>query len=84
MNFYKKAYVKNYYEHYFYETKITNTLKRSAKVEVERRFSGKYRVEKLKFKTYRVDNYTLKYYPDLPAGARKTFTCEVLVFKGTQ
>ena len=84
MNYYKKPYVKNYYEHYFYETKITNTLKRSVKVEVERRFSGKYKVEKLKFKTYRVDNYTLKYYPDLPSSARKNFAYEVLVFKGTK
>lgn len=84
LNYYKKPYVKNYYEHLFYETEITNTLPRRAKVEIERRFSGKYTVEKMKFKTYRVDRYTLKFFPDVPASSKRKFTYEVKVFRGSR
>jgi hypothetical protein len=81
-DYYKKPYVKSYYEKYFYETAITNTLPRKVLVEVERRFGGEYRVEGLKTKTYKVDKYTLKYFPDLGAGSKMNLKYRVLVFRG--
>jgi hypothetical protein len=81
-DFYKKPYVRSYYEKYFYETTITNTLPRKVLVEVERKFSGEYRVEDLKTKTYKVDKYTLKYFPDLRASSKMSLKYRVLVFRG--
>jgi hypothetical protein len=83
-DYYKKPYVKSYHEKYFYETAITNTLPRKVLVEVERRFGGEYRVEGLKTKTYKVDKYTLKYFPDLGAGSKMNLKYRVLVFRGSR
>ena len=81
-DYYKRRTVKNYYEKFFYETTVINTLPRSVKVEIERRFSGKYKVQNLKLKSYRVDKYTLKYFPDLKSRSKKKYYYQVRVFQG--
>ncbi len=83
-DYYKKPYVRSYSEIFYYETTLTNTLPRRVLLEVERRFEGEYRVEDLKPETYRIDKYTLKYFPELGARSKMKLNYRVNVFRGSR
>lgn len=83
-NYYKHPYIKNYKERFYYETEIINTLKRTVKIEIERRFYGKHWVKNLRYKSYKVNKNTFKYFPKLFAGKTEKNRYEVEVFRGSK
>ncbi len=83
-NFYSQKFIKNYYEKYFFEEVIINSLPRPIMVEIERQFGGEHEVQGLQFKIEKVDINTIKYFPDLKERSSKKLTYQVMVFKGTR
>ena len=75
----KRNYVKSYKEHFFYMTSLVNTLDRKIIIEIERSFSGRFKLNDSNFKIYKVDAMTFRNYPALGPNEKKKIRYEVIV-----
>ncbi|MCK4815007.1 DUF4139 domain-containing protein, partial [bacterium] len=75
----KRHYVKSYKEHFFYRTTLINTLDRKVIIEIERSFSGRFKLRDPDFKIFRVDAMTFRNYPALGPNEKKKIRYEVIV-----
>jgi hypothetical protein len=70
-------YVKKYVTQFNYETTIKNTLPYPVKIEIERSFSGDFKVLNMNFTPDKVSQRAFKYYPELKADEKKVFKYQI-------
>jgi hypothetical protein len=70
-------YVKKYVTQYNYETTIKNTIPYPVKIEIERSFSGDFKVLNMNFIVDKVSKRAFKYYPELNANEKKVFKYQI-------
>jgi len=70
---FSKRYVDSYKQNWFYQTKLTNTLNKNIKIEIERYFSSPGKTKKIPFKVEKVDKNYIKFYPELKAKSSNKF-----------
>ena len=67
----KSYYVKEWYDEYFYEHEVENTLAQAVRVEIERTFPGNFEPGKIPFKYEKVDAATIRFFPEVEAREKK-------------
>jgi hypothetical protein len=70
-------YVKKYVTQYNYETTIKNTIPYPVKIEIERSFSGDFRVLNMNFTADKISQRAFRYYPELNANEKKVFKYQI-------
>ena len=70
-------YVKKFVTQYNYEETIKNTIPYPVKIEIERTFSGDFKVLNMNFTVDKVSSRAFKYYPELNANEKKVFKYQI-------